>query len=107
MSLESVPAFAEGGFDNLTTPASSDEPAIWRRLLARLESVYGSDALACGLNERVRGVIAAARAARPAPLQALDRQRQADPDWISRSGQSVYTFYVDRFADSLRGVLSG
>lgn len=104
MSLESVPASAEGGFDNLTTPASSDEPAIWRRLLARLESVYGSDALACGLNERVRGVIAAARAARPAPLQALDRQRQADPDWISRSGQSVYTFYVDRFADSLRGV---
>ncbi len=104
MSLDIAPAPAQSGCDDLTTDAAPDKSVTWRRLLAQLESVYGADTVAGGLGERVRVAIAAARAARPAPLQALDRQRQADPDWISRSGQSVYTFYVDRFADTLRGV---
>lgn len=97
-------ADAERPRDQTAPVTGFAETATWRRLLVRLESVYGPEAVANGLGARIAKAITDARQARPAPLRALDRDRAADPDWISRSGQSVYTFYVDRFADTLRGV---
>jgi amylosucrase len=42
--------------------------------------------------------------ARPARLLALDRAREADPDWFCAPAMLGYSAYVDRFGGDLRGV---
>jgi len=44
--------------------------------------------------------------ARPEPLRALDRKREADPDWFIDAKLVGYCAYVDRFGGDLRGVTS-
>ncbi len=44
-------------------------------------------------------------AARPDDLKLLDLQRDLEPDWFQRPDRAGYVFYVDRFADTLTGVL--
>ena len=44
-------------------------------------------------------------AARPTDLKRLDLQRDLEPDWFQRPDMAGYVFYIDRFADTLKGVL--
>ncbi|NBB53240.1 amylosucrase [Rhizobium sp. CRIBSB] len=72
---------------------------------ARLEAVYGDDARSAGLFDSVVDAIEAAKRERPAELRGLDRHRASDPAWTGENGHVVYTFYVDRFAGDLSGVI--
>ncbi|GAW41116.1 Amylosucrase [Brevundimonas sp. SH203] len=87
-----------------TTPDAAFDTVSARAVLThRLESLYGDAAPA--LLARVDQAVACAVQSRPEALKTLDVQRKADPNWIGRSGQGVYTFYVDRFADDLNGLI--
>ncbi len=70
--------------------------SIWRRLYAGRSDTGQLVALLQG--------VAAAAAARPEDLRALDRARSAAPGWFQTQGMIGYSTYVDRFADDLRGV---
>ncbi|WP_396595670.1 alpha-amylase family glycosyl hydrolase [Brevundimonas sp. R86498] len=85
-----------------SNPISRPEPPadVLRRTLERL---YGDQAGV--LLERVGQSLSCATEQRPDGLKALDRERVADPAWTRRSGETVYTFYVDRFAGTLEGVI--
>lgn len=72
-------------------------------LRARLAALYGPDI--DGLVAEATDRLVAAANARSDSLKALDVHRRLDPDWISRSGETVYTFYVDRFAGDLNGLI--
>lgn len=72
-------------------------------LRARLGALYGGD-VDCLLAKVVDRLVAAAEA-RPDSLKALDASRRRGPDWAGRSGETVYTFYVDRFAGDLNGLI--
>ncbi|WP_349311434.1 alpha-amylase family glycosyl hydrolase [Brevundimonas subvibrioides] len=63
------------------------------------------DDRAIDLMGRVEARLRLAIDQRPESLRAIDRRRAADPAWIGRSGETVYTFYVDRFAVTLDGVI--
>ncbi len=43
--------------------------------------------------------------ARPADLKVLDIERDITPDWFQREQMVGYVFYVERFADSIKGIL--
>ncbi len=75
----------------------------WRVVRQSLASLYGDRVE--GLVARVQALVEAAIAVRPDSLRALDEERSAQPDWTGRSGETVYTFYVDRFANTLDGVV--
>jgi len=78
--------------------------ALWPTIAAIFDDLYGGHESHPAVLERLKlGLLAAARA-RPEPLRALDAAREADPAWLQAPGQSVYTFYVDRFAGDLTGV---
>ena len=68
-----------------------------------LERIY-PDA-ASSLLARIRAALDRAKRERSADLRALDHARVADPGWTERSGETVYAFYVDRFAGTLDGVI--
>jgi amylosucrase len=72
-------------------------------LRARLGDLYGGDVE--GLMSRVVGRISAAADVRSEALKAIDAERRQDPQWVGQSGQTVYTFYVDRFAGDLSGLI--
>ncbi|PTT73130.1 hypothetical protein DBR41_28535, partial [Pseudomonas sp. HMWF010] len=78
--------------------------AHWPTIQSRLAGVYGQDLRWTDFITRLRQSVLAAAAARPVVLQALDAEREARPEWLSASGQTTYTFYVDRFAGDLNGV---
>jgi amylosucrase len=83
---------------SLVQPKPSIAPA--RSVLERrLALIYGEEAPE--LLHRVLDRVHAAAAERPAPLKALDVQREQEPDWTQRSGETVYTFYVDRMTGTL------
>lgn len=74
-----------------------------QQLAVNLERIYHDAAPA--LIERVRTLLDRAVAERSTALKAVDGARQAHPDWAARSGETVYTCYVDRFAGTLDGVV--
>ncbi|HWU14765.1 MAG TPA: alpha-amylase family glycosyl hydrolase [Caulobacter sp.] len=78
--------------------------ARWPRLEARLAEVYGEDRRWASFIATLKERIWAAAIARPRMLRDLDARRETSQDWLSTSGQSAYTFYVDRFAGDLTGV---
>lgn len=96
--------------ETLQRPPSGDagirQGAAWSVVVTRLRHVYGGHANVESLLDRVSRSLATALATRPQDLAQLDAERRADPDWISASGQAVYTFYTDRFAGSLKGLAS-
>lgn len=57
-----------------------------------LETFYG----------RLKGLLAASWAARPAALRALDLQRDLTPGWFLSQEMVGYVFYVDRFCGRLK-----
>lgn len=92
-----------GSLDLALAGPSTGEPDARRVLASRLEALYG--AKAATLWHRVENSLNQAVGSRPPALKALDRSRQANPEWIGRCGETVYTFYVDRLAGDLQGVI--
>jgi amylosucrase len=73
-------------------------------LRAPLHAVYGADDRFPEAWRALLDAIAAAAAARPADLRALDHEREITPDWLHREQAVGYVAYVDRFAGTLAGV---
>src|SRR3954470_8071323 len=69
-----------------------------------LVAVYGADPRFEAAWASLLDAIAAAAAARPAELRALDHEREITPDWLHREQAVGYVTYVDRFAGTLAGV---
>jgi len=65
-----------------------------RDIAGPLARLYGADA---GLMDRLRAMLAAHAAARPADLVALDLDRDLNPDWFLSETMVAYVFYTDRF----------
>lgn len=77
---------------------------LWPVIERRFAQIYGDDARAPAVLEKLKESLLEAARARSEPLRALDAAREADPDWLLAPGQSTYTFYVDRFAGDLNGL---
>lgn len=75
----------------------------WAVLEKKVRLVYGqgpnSDQLLSDIHDRLKSAIGA----RKPELLALDQTRSQAPEWTQACGESVYTFYVDRFAGDLLG----
>lgn len=71
------------------------------RLIARLHDLYGWTYDFYHHLETILLTAAAAAAARPADLVALDRQREAEPDWFADHKALGGVAYVDLFAGRL------
>src|SRR4051812_4248817 len=69
-----------------------------------LVAVHGADPRFEAAWSSLLDAIAAAAAARPAELRALDHEREITPDWLHREQAVGYVTYVDRFAGTLAGV---
>src|SRR3954465_3189057 len=72
-------------------------------LRAPLGAVYGADERFAGAWRELLAAIAAAAAARPPELRALDHEREITPDWLHREQAVGYVAYVDKLAGTLRG----
>ena len=76
-------------------------PDLW----PMLEGIYGGHADYDGFCQRLVQTLRKGWAARPVDLKRLDLQRDLEPDWFQRPRLAGYVFYIDRFAESLLGVL--
>ncbi len=72
-------------------------------LLASLEVAY--PARAAETYERLVKVMIEAHAARSDELKELDEDRLLNPDWLQQPRMVGYVTYVDRFADTLSGLI--
>ncbi|NNU81423.1 alpha-amylase [Halovulum dunhuangense] len=70
-----------------------------------LDRLYGTHPDFAAFGRALEALLSEAFAARPAPLRALDLERDLNPDWFLSPRQVGYVFYIDRFAGSLTGVL--
>lgn len=70
----------------------------------RLARLYGGRAGFQTWLLRLLADLGSIHAARPQALLRLDRAREGDPDWFTRSEMLGYCTYVDRFAGTLEGV---
>lgn len=73
-----------------------------RDLTSALQRLYGDDP---AFLARLKSLLAARWAERPAALKDLDLARDITPDWFLSERNVGYVFYVDRFAKTLKGVL--
>src|SRR3954447_17287712 len=69
-----------------------------------LQAVYGDDPRFADAWRELLAAIAAAAAARPPELRALDHEREITPDWLHREQAVGYVAYVDQLAGTLSGV---
>jgi amylosucrase len=77
---------------------------LWPVVEDRLTAVYdGHPGLEPALH-RIRRAVVEAADSRTGRLAELDAGWEADPGLLSRSGQPLYSFYVDRFAGDLKGL---
>ncbi|MFM2041606.1 MAG: hypothetical protein RLY86_182 [Pseudomonadota bacterium] len=76
----------------------------WPAALAAFRALYAGHPDLPGWERRLAGRLAAAALDRADDLCALDRAREAAPDWFQQPGMVGYSFYVDRFAGTLRGL---
>ena len=89
-------------------PASQDQTLFdlrWARserdLLSALSGLYDD---VPALAERLRDLLHQRWQERPAALKALDLARDITPDWFLSAKNIGYVLYVDRFAETLKGV---
>src|SRR4051794_17891181 len=66
-----------------------------------LHAVYGADERFPAAWRALLDAIAAAAAARPPELRALDHEREITTDWLHREQAIGYVAYVDKFAGTL------
>jgi amylosucrase len=80
--------------------------ARWRRsendLLSSFRRLYGEHP---GTEKRLKDILQSYWRCRPQELKDLDLIRDLNPGWFLSEKMVGYVFYVDRFANSLRGVL--
>ena len=97
-------AFAHGWPDTERQQALARFRQVAPRLEACLERLYGeAGGYRDWLIELYRRIGHRA-GQRPAELKALDRRREAQPDWFIRDRLVGYAAYADRFGGDLRGV---
>ncbi len=73
-------------------------------LWSMLDRVYGAHADYGRFRKALDRSLRKAWAERPADLKRLDLRRDLEPDWFQRPDMTGYVFYIDRFAQDLRGV---
>ena len=76
-----------------------------RDLFDMLEALYGRHPDYSGFRARLEAAMREAWKKRPRDLKWLDMKRDLEPDWFQRPDMVGYVFYIDRFADTLKGVL--
>jgi len=78
--------------------------AHFLQIFRLLHSVYGAHYDFFYHLEQILLAAVDVHRARPQKLRALDRQREADPDWFQSEQMVGAVIYVDLFADTLQGV---
>ena len=76
-----------------------------RDLFDMLEALYGRHPDYSNVRGRLETAMREAWRTRPTDLKWLDMKRDLEPDWFQRPDMVGYVFYIDRFADTLKGVL--
>ena len=76
----------------------------WDILRDRLARLYGSHPGFAQVMVDIEASLLKQRAARKGPISAGAEHHETLPDWRDESGQVVYTFYVDRFDQTLEGL---
>ncbi len=76
-------------------------PDLW----PMLDALYGTRADYPAFREKLLVALQAGWTARPDDLRRLDLARDLEPDWFQRPDRAGYVFYIDRFAENLRGIL--
>lgn len=74
-------------------------------VLARLEPLYQGHRNWPAERAAIARLLAQASAQRSPELRETDRIRRADPAWFSAASMVGYSFYVDRFAGTLSGLI--
>jgi amylosucrase len=74
-------------------------------LFGPLSRLYGRRDDYAAFADDLVGLLAESWAARPDDLRRLDLRRDLEPDWFLREGMVGYVFYIDRFADTIPGVV--
>lgn len=95
--------------DMPAVPSAGDalrEEALLKRAERALRRLYGERDDFAVIMADVMAVAQAARAARPAALQALDAARLGQPRWFLRPGRPAYCTYIDRFSGTLANCVS-
>ncbi len=82
----------------------SGHDQLVEHMFDQLEPLYGNHPDWPAEKVRIAALIAGEKAARPADLVELDTARASDPAWFGKPNIVGYSFYVDRFAGTLRGV---
>jgi amylosucrase len=75
--------------------------ALWPVVETSFRQLYATHPRGDAVLARLKSTLRDAARDRPRALRAIDAKREIDPAWQRAPGQSVYTFYVDRFAGSL------
>jgi amylosucrase len=73
-------------------------------LWSMLDRVYGAHPDYDRFRKALDRSLRKAWAERPADLKRLDLRRDLEPDWFQRPDMTGYVFYIDRFAQDLKGV---
>lgn len=73
-------------------------------LVTELAALYGERMDFLQFLESLLGVAFESWRERPADLQALDREREADPQWFQSEKMLGGVCYVDKFAGTLKGI---
>ena len=76
-----------------------------RDLFDPLVQLYGSHPDYAAFREELLKSLIALQKSRPAALRSLDLKRDLEPDWFQRPNMAGYVFYVDRFNQTLQGVI--
>lgn len=91
-------------FPDVPLPHPVRDHPLWSVFEKRFQDIYGSGPEILPALARLADNLTTAQRTRPAALVELDRARAATPNWASASGNVVYTFYVDRFSQTLAGL---
>ncbi len=82
----------------------SDHDRLVGHMLDQLEPLYADHPNWSVEKSRIAALLAEERAVRPVALLELDEARSADPAWFGKPDVVGYSFYVDRFAGTIRDV---
>ncbi len=95
---ETSPALDEMLFELRLERSAAD---LW----GMTDRIYGAHPAYPAFKTRLLDALRRAAVARPTELRRLDLQRDLEPDWFQRPVMAGYVFYIDRFADKLKGVI--
>ena len=76
-----------------------------RDLFGPLEELYGAKPGFDTFRQDLIAALVRLQEQRAEPLRTLDLRRDLEPDWFQRPDMVGYVFYLDRFNETLKGVL--